>query len=179
MTRLTARSTTAPRLATRGWLTAALVLVVTGCGSGHEASPVDAVGDTFAAKALSACAAAQESKDGWSAFPVSGFDPTRPEVAQLPKAGAWLADEVAPTFDAWLDDLTALGEPPTGRSSWTEVLTLVGRIAQLNRAQVAAAKDADTRAFAAATDALRDLQPELKRATTAAGVGPCAEVHAG
>jgi hypothetical protein len=167
-------------LAVRGWLPLVFALAVTGCGgSGIGSSQVHGVGAGFGAKALSACASAQESKDRWSDFPAPDFDPTRPDEAKLPQVGAWLESQVAPTFDAWLADLTALGKPPTGRRAWTEVLTLVRKIDDLNRVQVQAAKGGDTHAFADATHALKDLQPELERATAAAGVGKCAEVHAG
>jgi hypothetical protein len=86
---------------------------------------------------------------------------------------------VEPTFDAWLRDLTALGEPPSGRVAWSQVLALVGRIDTLNKAQIRAATDGDTRAFADATEALKAAQPRLEKATAAAGVRECAEVHAG
>lgn len=157
-----------------------LALAVTGCaGSGEGTSPADGVDAGFVAKALSACASAQESKDGWSKFPAPDFDPTKPDAKRLPEVGAWLESEVAPTFDAWLDDLTALERPPAAREAWNAVLILVEKIDQLNRVQIQAAKDGDTDAFAEATSALQDVQPKLEEATEAAGVGKCAEVHAG
>ena len=180
MTHLAARSMAQHNLATRGWLTLVIALSCTSCGgSGSGTTQVDGVGDGFGAKALSACASAQESKDAWSEFPAPDFNPAEPDATQLPEVGAWLEAEVAPTFDSWLADLTALGEPPTGSSSWTEVLTLVGKIDHLNTVQVEAAKAGDTAAFADATNSLHDVQPELERATAAAGVAKCAEVHAG
>jgi hypothetical protein len=72
----------------------------------------------------------------------------------------WLDNEVAPTFNAWRDDLTGLGTPPTGRKVWTQVLTAATRIAQLNASQVDAAKRQDTTAFAQATKALGLMQPD-------------------
>ena len=138
----------------------------------------DGVGDAFATEALSVCALAQTSKDGWNAFPVTDFDPTAPEASDLPDVAVWLEEEVAPTFDAWRDELTALGTPPTGREAWAEVLTAVTRIADLNTAQVDAAKEQDPHAFAEATDALGEVQPELERASVEAGVATCADVHA-
>ena len=87
---------------------------------------------------------------------------------------AWLEDEVAPTFEAWLDDLTALGTPPTGQESWEEVLSAVDTIVELNADQVAAAKNNDTEGFVEATHGLEAVQPELERATAAAGVPTCA-----
>jgi hypothetical protein len=138
----------------------------------------DGVGDAFATEALSVCASAQMSKDGWNAFPVTDFDPTAPEASDLPDVAVWLEEEVAPTFDAWRDELTALGTPPTGREAWADVLTAVSRIADLNASQADAAKEQDTHAFAEATDALGEVQPGLERASVEAGVAECANVHA-
>lgn len=168
------------RLGALGWMTLVFAVFVSACGgAGNAASQVDGVGADFGARALAACAVARESKDGWSSFPAPGFDPRHPNASRLPAVGAWLEGEVAPTFDAWLADLTALGQPPTGRGAWTDVLTLVGKIDHLNAAQVRAAKDGDAGAFADATNALTDLQPDFERAAAAAGVGECAAVHRG
>jgi hypothetical protein len=170
----------------RGPCSRVLVVVVlgistlVGCGgSKPSATQGVGVGDAFAAKALAVCASAQKSKDGWSAFPVSSFDPSKPTAQDLPEVAVWLEQEVAPTFNAWRDGLTALGTPPTGRKAWTQVLTAVTRIAHLNASQVDAAKKQDTAAFARATQALGAVQPELVGAAVEAGVAKCADVHAG
>jgi hypothetical protein len=89
----------------------------------------------------------------------------------------WLQDQVAPTFDAWLDGLGALGQPPTGRQAWSDLMAAVDEIVQLNSDQVAAARAGDTDRFIAATDGLEETQVELEQATGAAGVTKCAEVH--
>jgi hypothetical protein len=155
-----------------------LAITVAGCGDSEPAAN-HGVGDAFATKALAVCASAQESKDAWSAFPVPNFDPSQPDAQDLPEVAVWLEQQVAPTFDAWRDGLTALGTPSTGREAWTDVLSAVSRIADLNAAQLDAAKTQDTDAFAKATTALGEAQPELERAATEAGVAKCAEVHAG
>ena len=85
--------------------------------------------------------------------------------------------EVAPTFEAWLDDLTALGTPPSGQPAWSDVLSAIDTIVQLNADQVIAAKSADTEGFVEAKDGLGAVQSELVRATAAAGVPTCADVH--
>ena len=155
------------------------ICALAGCrDSGSAAKHGEGVGEAFATQALSVCASAQKSKDGWNAFPVTDFNPTAPETSALPEVAVWLEEEVAPTFDAWRDELTALGTPPTGREAWAEVLTAVTRIADLNTSQVDAAKAQDAVAFAEATNALGDVQPELERASGEAGVAKCAEVHA-
>ena len=111
-----------------------------GCSdSGSAAKHGEGVGEAFATQALSVCASAQKSKDGWSAARSRTPTPA-PETSDLPEVAVWLEEEVAPTFDAWRDELTALGTPPTGREAWAEVLTAVTRIADLNTSQVDAAK---------------------------------------
>lgn len=89
----------------------------------------------------------------------------------------WLQDQVAPTFNAWLDGLRALGEPPTGRQAWSDLLAAVDKIVQLKSDQVAAAKAGNANRFIAATNGLKETQVELEKATAAAGVTKCAEVH--
>ena len=90
---------------------------------------------------------------------------------------AWLEGEVAPTFEAWLEGLTSLGTPPSGQGSWTDVLTAVGTIVELNADQAMAANNDDVEGFVEAKDGLEAIQPELERATAAAGVPTCADVH--
>ena len=155
------------------------ISVLAGCGDGESAAKQgEGVGEAFATQALSVCASAQKSKDGWNAFPATGFNPSEPDTSDFPEVAAWLEEEVTPTFNAWLEGLTALGTPPSGREAWAEVLTAVTRIADLNMSQVDAAKAQDSDAFAEATHALGDVQPELERASAEAGVAKCAEVHA-
>ena len=88
-----------------------------------------------------------------------------------------LENEVAPTFEAWLDGLTTLGTPPSGQESWSDVLSAIRTIFELNADQVAAAKSDDAGGFVEARDGLEAIQPELERATMAAGVPTCADVH--
>jgi len=123
------------------------------------------------------CQKALEAKQAWSAFPASNFDPIHPDPSAFPEVAVWLEDQVAPTFQAWLEGLKALGVPPTDHQAWNDVLGAVERIVQLNADQVAAAKAGDTVAFVAATDGLRETQIELERATETAGVAICADVH--
>jgi hypothetical protein len=123
------------------------------------------------------CKTAIEAKQEWSAFPAANFDPNHPDPSAFPEVAAWLEDEVTPTFEAWLDGLTTLGTPPSGREAWSDVLSAVDAIVELNADQVATAKSDDTLWFIEATDGLGAIQPELERATAAAGVATCADVH--
>lgn len=162
-------------------LVASISFMSCGSGAGQPATTGRAsagVGDAFAAQALEVCQTAIGSKDAWRAFPVQNFDPNHPDASAFPEVATWLEDEVGPTFDAWRDDLTALGTPPTGTAAWTEVLDAVDTIARLNADQVTAARTGDVDAFVEATNGLHDVQPELERATAAAGVARCAQVHA-
>lgn len=145
-------------------------------GSGSGATPT--VGESFAAHALAVCEAALQDKQGWQAFPVPDFDPSKPDLSAFPEVATWLQGEVAPTFESWSADLKALGAPPFGQGAWNDTVAAVDRIVQLNAQQIAAAKTGDAQGFAAATRELRDVQTQLVSATEAAGVGACAEVHA-
>lgn len=131
----------------------------------------------FAARAEAVCEKALEAKQGWSAFPVSNFDPAHPDPSAFPKVTVWLEDQVAPTLTAWLSGLKDLGEPPAGRQAWSDVLADVTKIVQFNADQIAAAKAGDVARFAAATSGGRATNVELERAAAAAGVPTCADVH--
>ena len=153
------------------------ILPLTSCSSEPEVQTQSGVGDPFAARAIAVCQTTLEAKQAWSAFPVAEFDPNTPDPSAFPAVAVWLEDEVAPTFEAWLDGLTKLGTPPSGGESWSEVLSAVDAIVQLNADQVAAAKNDDVEAFVEATDGLHAIQLDLEHATAAAGVAPCADVH--
>jgi hypothetical protein len=161
-------------------ITAATVVVLAGCGGGSTSEPAAAVGAEFAAKALAVCEAALNDRQGWAAFPIpaSDFDPNKPDTAKFPQVSAWLEEQVAPTFHTWLDDLKALGTPSSAPEAWNSMLVVVAKIAQLNDDQIAAAKDGDADAFAAATSALIATQDDLVSTSAAAGVPACADVHA-
>lgn len=169
------------------------VCSLTACGTGGEKKPSESatqpsavtanqpsakVGAPFAVRAALVCAAALKSKQAWAPFPVADFNPTDPDPKKFPEVATWLKEQVAPTFESWLADLRALGEPPTGGDAWKDVLTAVDGIVRLNEAQVVAAKSAGTEEFARATKDLGAIQPDLVRATKEAGVPTCADVHA-
>jgi hypothetical protein len=158
---------------------AASIATLGACSGEPEGQTPSGVGESFAARAIAVCRTALESKQAWSVFPAADFDPNQPDPSAFPEVGAWLEDDVAPTFEAWLDGLTALGTPPSGQESWGEVLADVDTIVGLNADQVAAAKSDDVDGFVEAKDGLAAIQPELERATAAAGVATCADVHKG
>ena len=154
------------------------LISLTACSSEPPSNQTPSgVGQAFAARATAVCQRALEAKQAWSAFPAPNFDPTHPDPSAFPQVAVWLKDQVAPTFEAWLKGLRALAEPPTGRKPWADVLAAVEKIVQLNADQVAAAKGRDSEAFVAATNGLEETQIDLERATAAAGVAKCADVH--
>ena len=155
----------------------ASVVALGACGGEPGGETPSGVGESFAARASSVCQTALESKQAWSAFPAADFDPNQPDPSAFPEVGTWLEDDVAPTFEEWLDGLTALGTPPTGQGSWNDVLSAVHTIVELNADQVTAAKDNDVEGFVEAKDGLQAIQSELERATASAGVATCADVH--
>lgn len=154
-----------------------LIFAVTSCSSQSSSQAPPGVGEAFAARATAVCQRALESKQAWSPFPVANFDPANPDPSAFPKAAAWLEDQVTPTFEAWLHGLRTLGAPPKARKAWSGMLTAVTTIVQGNADEIAAAKAGDTKGFVAARDRLVAAQPELERATAAAGVPTCADVH--
>ena len=149
-----------------------LILALLSCGG-----PSAEVGGTFDARAVDVCTTAVKSKQAWEEFPVESFNPARPDPSAFPEVASWLQDEVAPTFETWLGGLRALGEPPTNREAWGDVLAAVEEVVRGNADEIDAAKAGDTAAFVAAHDRLVQIQSELERATAAAGVPRCADVH--
>ena len=141
------------RTAARMLAVLSVTLALAACSSSAAAAP--GVGESFATRAASVCQTALEAKQAWSAFPVADFDPNEPDPAAFPEVATWLEDEVAPTFEAWLDDLTALGTPPSAQPAWSDVLSAIDTIVQLNADQVRAAKSADTEGFVEDKDGSR------------------------
>ena len=165
----------------------AIAAVLAGCastdpgGTAASSSPDErttGVGATFADQAVEVCNRSLADKATWAPFPVADFNPFTPDSSAFPQVSTWLTDEVAPTFQAWLDGLEALGPPPSGQDGWNDVLAAVERIDQLNGDQIAAADAGERARFAAATAALDATQDDLVTAAEVAGVPVCAEVHA-
>ena len=152
------------------------IAALAACGGAEDRAP-SGVGEPFATRAIAVCQVALDAKQAWRAFPAAGFNPNQPDPAAFPEVGAWLEGEVAPTFEAWSNGLAALGQPPSGQQAWSDVLSAIVTIVHLNADQVNAAKSADTEGFVEATDGLHAVQSELERATEAAGVPTCADVH--
>ena len=140
------------------------------CGSGTPA-----VGESFAASVRAVCQHAFDLKHAEGPFPYPSFNPSSPDPAKLADVAVFLHLTDA-TFSTWFDEMEALGTPPTGASSWNDLVTAVGRHRDINRDQIAAAERGDTATFAADYHSGVDTQAKLLAAATAAGVPDCAKV---
>jgi len=152
----------------------AAFLLVTACGGGPGASPEGVPAD-FAAQALAVCQHAKDLKTAEGPFPLPEFNPTRPDVTKFPEVAAFL-QETAATWDTWLAELKALGEPTAGQAAWDGLVAGVQSHRDLNADQIAAAGRGDAAAFASDYEAGLKTQAAVLKAATAAGVAACAEV---
>jgi hypothetical protein len=80
------------------------------------------------------------------------------------------------TFTTWLEDMRALGEPPSGNEAWAALLDAIEAHVRINRDQINAARQGDTARFAADYDEGVAMQEALLDAATDAGVPECAKV---
>jgi hypothetical protein len=152
----------------------AMALLMIGCGGGPGPSPVGVPAD-FATKALAACQHAQGLVAAQGPFPVANFNPTAPDVTKFPAVATYLR-VTATTWETWLSDLKALGEPSTGQGTWDDLLSAVQHHRDLNADQIVAADSGDGPKFASDFDAGKTTQADVLRAATAAGVAACAQV---
>ena len=150
-------------------LTALLTLVACSTSDGP------AVGAAFAKRAVAACNDARALKDAQGPFPYPDFNPTDPNPATFPGvADALMKTDV--TFTTWLEDLRALGEPPSGNEAWAALLDAIEAHVRINRDQIDAARQGDTERFAADYDEGVATQEAVLNAATDAGVPECAKV---
>ena len=147
-----------------------MITLVIACGGSQPGVPAD-----FAAKALAVCQHAQDLKLAQGPFPVADFNPTRPDVTKFPDVAEALR-KTATTWETWLAELEALGEPATGQEAWADLVAGVRSHVELNADQIAAAERGDAARFASDYHAGVQTQAEVLRAATAAGVAACAEV---
>jgi hypothetical protein len=151
-------------------ITALLTFVA--CSNGSDGT---AVGATFARRAVAACDHAKALKDAQGPFPYLDFDPTDPDPARFPGvADALMKTDV--TFTTWLEDMRALGEPPSGNEVWAALLDAIEAHVRINRDQIDAAREGDIERFAADYDEGVATQGALLDVATDAGVPECAEV---
>lgn len=148
------------------------LLTFVSCSNGGD-SP--AVGAAFARRAVAVCNDAKALKDAEGPFPYPDFNPTDPDPAKFPGvADALMKTDV--TFTTWLEDMRALGEPPSGNEAWVALLDAIEAHGRINRDQIDAAREGDTERFAADYDEGVATQEALLDAATDAGVPECAKV---
>lgn len=149
-------------------------LLMTACGGGPGTSPEGVPAD-FASKALGVCQHAKDLKAAQGPFPVPEFNPTKPDLSKFPEVAAAL-EKTAATWETWLAEMEALGEPPTGQAAWDDLVAGVKSHRDLNADQIAAAGRGDAATFASDYEGGVKTQAAVLKAATSAGVAACAEV---
>ena len=134
-----------------------------------------AVGTDFAGRAVAVCATALQRVRDQGAFPYPDFNPTDPDVSKFPGVADYLSTSVE-TFSAWLSDMQALGDPPSGQDAWNDLIAAIKRHVDLDVEQQAAASNGDAETFTHDFEQGLGTQDALFRAADAAGVPECAEV---
>lgn len=134
-----------------------------------------AVGSDFAVRAVAACETALQRVQDQGAFPYPDFNPTDPDVSKFPEIADYLSTSVE-TVSAWLSDMQALGDPPSGLDAWNDLIAAIQRHVELDVEQQAAAATGDTETFTADFKLGLGTRDALFRAAEAAGVPECADV---
>jgi hypothetical protein len=161
---------------TRVIAVALLALGTATCGGDTESgSRSPAVGEAFASRAADVCKAARTEKKAQRPLPDPDFNPTQPDPLKLPGLAPFLAETVV-TFKAWLREMQALGQPPTGQGAWADLVTAVESHVRIASEQQAAAQRGDAQTFIKDYNQGTETQDMLLRAAIAAGVPECAAV---
>jgi hypothetical protein len=152
------------------------LMLLAACGGGNAVEPQQpGVGAAFAKKAVAVCQAAVARKDAQGPFPYPDFNPTEPDASKLPDIARFLTGSVV-TYGTWLDQMKALGQPPSAQAAWSDLLAAIERHVQLDVEQQAAAEHGDTETFTKDYHDGLETRTELTRAAGAAGVPECADV---
>ncbi len=114
-------------------------------------------------------------KKGAEAAPVPQLQPYPARPVEAPTTRALLAETVE-TFEAWLHEMQALGQPPTGLAAWADLVAAVENHVRIAAEQEAAAHRSDVETFVRDYHEGTKTQDELLRAAYAAGVPECADV---
>ena len=117
----------------------------------------------------------QGLKDAEGPFPDPGFNPTDPDAARFPSVAHFLMKTDA-TFTTWLEEMRALGQPPSGRDAWSALVDAVAAHVRINRDQIDAARSGDRERSADDYDEGVATQEALLEAANDAGVPECAKV---
>src|SRR5438445_6751110 len=79
------------------------------------------LGEAFRSKVISVCQHALAAKKSQGAFPFPNFNPTQPDPGELPTIARFEAVTVN-IYQAWMNEMVALGQPPSGRTEWADLL---------------------------------------------------------
>ena len=157
-----------------GSLPIVILMVACGNGAANDAS-APAVGSAFRGRAVAVCQAALEMKKAQGPFPYPDFNPTQPDPSTLRKIAPFLA-KTATTFDTWQREMTALGQPPSGKAAWADLVQAVEAHARIDAEQALAAQRGDLETFTKDYREGTAAQGAVLRAANGAGVPECAEV---
>ena len=122
-----------------------------------------------------ACRDALAQKKAEGPFPYPDFNPTQPDPSKLPLIAPFLA-KTATTFETWAREMQALGQPPTGRAAWADLVRAVESHARIASEHAAAAQSGDTETFTKDYYEGTETQDVLLAAANVAGVPECAAV---
>ena len=144
------------------------------CGGAAAGSP-PAVGALFASRAVTVCHAAYVQKKAVP-FPYPTLDPIQPDPSTFPGIARYEAAHTVPAYKTWLDNMQALGQPPTGQVAWADLLAAIGSHLRSASEQQAAAQRGDVQTFVKDYYEGAKTQDDLLSAANAAGVPECAAV---
>jgi hypothetical protein len=78
------------------------------------------------------------TEEGPGPFPYPDFNPTQPDLSKLPDIDRFEV-ATAKIYETWLREMVALGQPPTGRGAWTDLMSaLNGHVRVIVEQQTAA-----------------------------------------
>ena len=149
--------------------------LATACSGDTSSQQEPGVGSAFAAKAVAVCNAALAQKKAQGPFPYPDFNPTAPDPSKLQLIAPFLV-ETAVTFQTWLSEMKALGQPPSGQEAWGDLVSAVASHARIATEQADAATSGDIETFEDDYHEGTDTQDVLLSAANAAGVPECAAV---
>lgn len=151
-------------------------LAATGCSASTNAKP-DAA---FSAHTTALCQADGRSiRAHERPFPLTSFNPLDPQPAQLPTVAAFYN---AYDWQAALSvqrQMHAQPVPAQGSARWQGYLEQLDRYVATYRAQIVAAEQRNTKAFAATAEQFARMAPGVNAAAAAAGVPACSPFHLG
>jgi hypothetical protein len=149
-----------------------------GGGGGASPNPGQPVlGKAFQDKAETICADVLAKKKAQGPFPFPDFNPTDPDVSKLP-AIARIEKTTAQIYRDWLSELEALGQPPSGRAGWNEIVGAVRTNGRIIADQQKAGERSDAETFTKDFYDGTKAQQEIERASNAVGLPGCAAASA-